>query len=136
METTASSQLTTVLTVSGILFGFLFAGFWWSLNRELTFKPNERHFKFGYALLLLSMVLLGYFGIITPLRKLANADPSLTGSYRGVMLAVIGVFGYMLTEFGHYNIFQRPKYTTVAEWVFFVLTLMAIVIFAAVWWVA
>ena len=136
METTASSQLTTVLTVSGILFGFLFAGFWWSLNRELTFKPNERHFKFGYALLLLSMVLLGYFGIITPLRKLANADPSLTGSYRGVMLAVIGVFGYMLTEFGHYSIFQRPKYTTVAEWVFFVLTLMAIVIFAAVWWVA
>lgn len=33
------------LTVSGVLFGFFFAAFWWILNRELTFEKEERHFK-------------------------------------------------------------------------------------------
>jgi hypothetical protein len=33
------------LPFSSILLGFLFAGFWWTLNRELTFKAEERHFK-------------------------------------------------------------------------------------------
>jgi hypothetical protein len=61
------------------------------------------------------MGLLGYFGIIIPLRSFANIDPSLVTSYRGVFLALIGVYGYMLTEFAHYTIFQRPKYTTTAE---------------------
>ena len=62
----------SVLTVSSILFGFLFAGFWWSLNRELKFPPTERHFKLSYALLVLGMGILGYFGIIAPLRGLAG----------------------------------------------------------------
>lgn len=128
------NQLPTILTVSGILFGFLFAGFWWSLNRELTFDTDQRHFKFGYALLLLSMALLGYFGIIDPLRKLASLDPTLIPSYRGIVLALVGIYGYMLTEFGHYGIFQRPKYITVYEWITALLTLLVIIVFAVVWW--
>jgi hypothetical protein len=31
------------LPVASILLGFLFAGFWWTLNRELTFKVEERN---------------------------------------------------------------------------------------------
>jgi hypothetical protein len=34
-----------LLTVSGLLFGFLFTAFWWILNRDLRFKPENRHFK-------------------------------------------------------------------------------------------
>ena len=45
-----------------VLSGFLFAGFWWALNRELTFDPSQRHFKPGYALLILTMILLGTSG--------------------------------------------------------------------------
>jgi len=131
----AINQTATILTVSGVLFGFLFAGFWWSLNRELSFEPEERHFKFGYALLLFSMGLLGYFGIIVPLRNLARADPSLLTSYRGVVLALIGIYGYMLTEFGHYRIFQLPKYTTAFEWAFLLLTLVVVIAFVIVWWI-
>jgi hypothetical protein len=126
---------TAILTVSGILFGFLFAGFWWSLNRELSFDPDQRHFKFGHFLLVLTMGLLGYFGMVKPLNALASADPSLTASYRGIVLALIGVFGYMLTEFGHYYIFQRPKYVTGIERLAFALTLLIIVALALIWWV-
>jgi hypothetical protein len=39
------------LPVSSIMLGILFAGFWWTLNRELTFKVEERHFKLGIGLL-------------------------------------------------------------------------------------
>ena len=46
------------LPVSSILLGFLFAGFWWTLNRELTFKAEERHFKLGIGLQLVGMVML------------------------------------------------------------------------------
>ncbi len=122
------SSASSILTISSILFGFLFAGFWWSLNRELGFKPEERHFKFGYVLLLFSMGLLGYFGIVAPLGSLASADPALVPSYNGVVLAMIVIYGYMLTEFGHYRVFQLPKYTTRSERVFFLLTLLIIVI--------
>jgi hypothetical protein len=40
------------LQVCSILLGFLFAGFWWTLNRELTFKAEDRHFKLGIGLFL------------------------------------------------------------------------------------
>ena len=29
------------VAAAAILFGFLFAGFWWSLNRELTLSPAD-----------------------------------------------------------------------------------------------
>jgi hypothetical protein len=36
-----------VLPVGSILLGFLFARFWWTLNRELSFKAEDRHFQAG-----------------------------------------------------------------------------------------
>jgi hypothetical protein len=126
---------TSVLTVSAILFGFLFAGFWWSLNRELSFRPEERHFKLGNVLLFAAMAVLGYFGIIVPLRSLARADATLLLSSRGVVLAMACIYGYMLTEFGHYYVFQRQRYTTPLEWVFFASTLLTILALVLSWWI-
>lgn len=31
------------LTAAIVFFGFLFAAFWWTLNRELAFDPEMRH---------------------------------------------------------------------------------------------
>ncbi|MGO9434265.1 MAG: hypothetical protein ACLP00_08210 [Terracidiphilus sp.] len=86
------------LPVSSILRGFLFAGFWWTLNRELTFRPEERHFKLGIGLQLVGMVMLAVFGVVLPMRALADAKPGLLLDYRGVVLALIVIFGYMLTD--------------------------------------
>ncbi|HEX5760870.1 MAG TPA: hypothetical protein VF121_16905 [Thermoanaerobaculia bacterium] len=119
------SPASAVLTVSGVLFGFLFAAFWWSLNREIAFKAEERHLKLGHLLLLGTLGLLGYFGIIVPLGLLAAEQQALRMPYRGVVLALIGIYGYTLTEFGHYSVFQRAKYRTPLEWAFFSLTLLA-----------
>ena len=110
------------VTAASILFGFLFAGFWWALDRELKFKAEERHFKYGYALLLGTMAVVAGFGIIRPLRLMATNDPSLSIAYAGVVIAFIGIFGYMLTEFGHYSVYQKPKYVTGSERFFFWLT--------------
>ena len=52
------SGVHAALPVCSILLGFLFAGFWWTLNRELTFKVEDRHFKLGIGLLLVAMVML------------------------------------------------------------------------------
>jgi archaellum biogenesis protein FlaJ (TadC family) len=114
------------VAAAAILFGFLFAGFWWSLNRELTFEASQRHFKPGYALLFVSVAFVGYFGLIAPLREAAQVQPALKHTYHGVTLGIVAVVGYMLTEFGHYSIFQRPKYTTPSEWVFTALTVIAL----------
>jgi hypothetical protein len=123
----------TFVTAASVLFGFLFTGFWWALNRELTFKPAERHFKFGYALLLGSMAVLAGFGIILPLRLVANANPELVWTYRAVVLVIIAVFGYMLTELGHYSVFQRAKYTTWQEHLFFWATLGIVASLVGYW---
>ena len=114
------------VAAAAVLFGFLFAGFWWSLNRELTFKVHERHFKPGYALLFASVTLVGYFGLIAPLREAAQVQPVLKQTYYGVTLGIVAVVGYMFTEFAHYSIFQRPKYTTPLEWIFTVLTAVSL----------
>jgi hypothetical protein len=123
-----------ILTVSGVLFGFFFAAFWWILTRELTFNPEERHFKPATAILMVSMVLLAAFGIIIPLRHAAQANPTLLTSYHGVLLAFLALFGYMFTELGHYRIYQPPKYTTLSEKVFFTLTVLVVIGLAAKWW--
>jgi len=111
MEETARA----ILTVSGVLFGFFFAGFWWLLNRELTLKQDERHFKPATGVLMASMALLAVFGIIVPLRHAASVSPAVVPSYRGIMLALVAIYGYMLIELGHYGIYQRPKYMTRSE---------------------
>jgi len=68
--------LRSALPVSSILLGFLFAGFWWTFNRELAFKVEEleeRHFKLGIGLLLAGMLMLAVFGVVLRLRTIANA---------------------------------------------------------------
>lgn len=112
------------LPVCSILLGFLFAGFWWTLNRELAFKVEERHFKLGLFLLLVSIVMLGVFGVVLPLRAIAYAHPGFLLDYRGVVLALVIVFGYMLTDMGHYGVFKLPRYRTSSESRLFVATLV------------
>lgn len=119
---TTDKSISVVLTVAGVLFGFLFAGFWWILNREIDFKPEDRHFKPSTAMLLVSMGLVAVFGIALPLKSMAAADNTIKRSYHGIVLAMIGIFGYMLTEMGHYSMFQRPKYTTKLEWFWMIVT--------------
>ena len=123
-----------VLTVSGILFGFFFAAFWWILNRELTFKPEERHFKPATGVLMVSMALVAIFGIIIPLRHAALVSPALWSSYRGLLLALVAIYGYMFIELGHYGIFQRPKYVTRAEKLFGLATVLVMLGLAVRWW--
>jgi len=114
------------LPVSSIMLGFLFAGFWWTLDRELTFKAEERHFKFGIGLLLVAMILLAVFGVALPLGRLADDNPHFLLYYRGVVLALITVFGYMLTDLGHYGVFKAPRYKTKAELFWFIGTLVVL----------
>jgi hypothetical protein len=126
-------SLQVALSISSILFGFLFTGFWWILNRELKFEPEGRHFKLGTLLLVISIVLLGMFGIGLPLRAMAKANPAFVPIYRGIVLTLVILFGYMLTEMGHYSVFQHPKYTKTAEWVCFFATILVVIGLAARW---
>ena len=121
------------LTAAIVFFGFLFIAFWWALSRELMVAPELRHFKFGFILLLFSMAILAVFGIIIPLGRMAAENDELLGTYRAAVLALVGVFGYLLTELGHHNVFQRPKFTTWQEHVFFWLTLIVMLLLGAVW---
>jgi len=115
-----------VLPVCSILLGFLFAGFWWTLNRELSFKAEDRHFKLGITLLLLAIVMLGVFRVVLPIRQIAYTNSVFLLDYRGVVLALITVFGYMLTDMGHYGLFKLPKYTTNSERILFAATLVTV----------
>ncbi|MGC2324462.1 MAG: hypothetical protein WA463_17645 [Terriglobales bacterium] len=128
------SAARAALPVSSILLGFLFAGFWWTLNRELTFKVEDRHFKLGIGLLLVAMVMLALFGVVLPLRALAYANLGFLLDYRGVVLALITVFGYMLTDMGHYGVFKLPKCRTKPERVFFALTLLTVLGLIVKWY--
>ena len=115
----------TIVTASTLLFGFLFAGFWWALDRELKFEQTGRHFKLSYVLLFLTMIALALFGVVMPMRAAFFHLPLDPIVYVGVGGALIGVMGFMLTEFGHYSVFQLPKYVTKSEVFFFLLTLLA-----------
>jgi hypothetical protein len=61
------------------------------------------------------MVMLGVFGVVLPIRQIAFRNPAFLLGYRGVVLALITVFGYMLTDMGHYGLFKLPKYRTNSE---------------------
>ena len=123
----------SALPVSSILLGFLFAGFWWTPNRELTFKPEEPHFKLGIGLQLMGMVMLAVFGVVLPMRAIAYANRGLLLGYRGVVLALIVIFGYMLTDLGHYGVFKCPKYITRPEKLLFAGTLLAVLALIVEW---
>lgn len=121
------------VTASSILFGFLFSGFWWSLNRELQFEEGQRHFQPVYLLLFLTMAVLALFGILRPLKAAINGTSLPPNTLLGLATAFIGIFGFMLTAFAHYSIFQKPKYKTSLEnsvFSIFVLILIALVIIA------
>lgn len=131
---TLEESLRAALPVSSILLGFLFAGFWWTLDRELGFRVEDRHFKLGIGLLLVGMVMLAAFGVVLPLRMMAYANPSLLLDYRGIVLALIVIFGYMLTDMGHYGVFKLPKYRTGPEKFLFVATLVTVVGLVVKWY--
>lgn len=122
-----------VVTVSSILFGFLFAGFWWALDRELKFPPEQRHFKPAYALLLGTMGMVAVFGIFLPLHAMTAINNELKLPVAGVATGIVGVFGYMLTELGHYSVFRKPLYSGPFEWFFFMATIVGML--AAFAWV-
>ncbi len=131
---TDNNTLQVALPVSSILFGFLFTGFWWILNREVEFESEQRHFKLGTLLLFLSMAVLATFGIALPLRAVAKASPTFLSIYRGIVLTLVLAFGYMLTEMGHYRVFQKPKYTRAPEWVCFFATFLVVIGLGVKWY--
>ena len=124
------------LPVSSILLGFLFAGFWWTLNRELTFKAEERHFKLGIGLQLIGMVMLAVFGVVLPMRAIAYANPGFLLDYRGVVLPFIVSFAYMLTDLGHYGVFKWPKYITRPEKFLFAGTTLMVLAMIVKWYLS
>ena len=117
-----------IITAASILFGFLFAGFWWALDRELKFPPEERHFKLAYGLILATMILIAVFGVLIPLRSMTEDTPSLRTPVAGIAAGLAGVFGYMLTELAHYGIYRRPIYYGRYEWFFFLITIIAMAV--------
>jgi len=121
-----------IITAASILFGFLFAGFWWALDRELKFKSEERHFKPAYGLLLATMLVLASFGVLYPLWSMTKTDSSLRAPVIGIAGGLVGIFGYMLTELGHHNVYRRPLYYGPYEWVLFIVTVP--LMFALVVW--
>ncbi len=56
---------------------------------------------------------------------LYNVRKVLLG-YRGVVFALITVFGYMLTDMGPYGLFKVPKYRTNSERILFAATLVTV----------
>jgi hypothetical protein len=121
-----------VVTAASILFGFLFAGFWWALDRELKFPADQRHFKPAYALLLVTMALVALFGVLLPLIEMTKTESELRLPVAGVAAGIVGVFGYMLTELGHYGVYRKPLYYGPFEW-FFATVTVAGMLGAAVW---
>jgi hypothetical protein len=83
-----------------------FVGFRWILNRDLTFKAEDRHFRLEIAPQLLGMFLLGVFGVMLPMRAIADTNPEFLFDYREVVLWLIAIFEYMLTNLGHHCVLQ------------------------------
>jgi len=76
--------------------------------------------------LLVATVRLGVFGVVLPVKAIAYANPAFLLDYRGVVLAFITVFGYMLTDLGHCSLFKLPKFRTTSERNFFAATLVTV----------
>jgi hypothetical protein len=122
------------LTVASILFGFLFAGFRWVIDREIDFDEKDRHFKLGTGMLVAGLFLVGIFGIILPLRAIAQSDTTLRLCYRGIVIAFVVIYGYVLAELGHYSVYQWPKYVTRSEWFCTSAASLTVILFIVKWW--
>jgi hypothetical protein len=68
------------------------------------------------------------------LRAIAYANSAFLLDYRGVVLALITVFIYMLTDMGHYGVFKLPKYGTTTERFLFAATLLSVLGLIAKWY--
>ena len=53
---------------------------------------------------------------------MAYTDQSLLLAYRDIILGLIIIFGYMLTDTAHYGLFKLPRYRTVPESYLFIAT--------------
>jgi hypothetical protein len=114
----------SLVTVSGVLLGFLFTGFWWILNREVSFDPAGRHFKLCYALIFTAMAILAVFGVVVPLYGLTVNQSGAYWCFVAVTVALVLLFGYMFGELGHYGVFRKPHYVTASEAVVVILTVI------------
>jgi hypothetical protein len=122
-----------VLPVCSILLGFLFAGFWRTLNREPSFKAEDRHFKPG-------ITLLSRGGDAWCVRSSSvysanrlyefSLSSGLSGS--GFWRCSL-VLGHMLTDIGHYGLLKLPKYRTNSERMLFAATLVTVLGLIAKW---
>jgi hypothetical protein len=113
---------------------FLFAGFGWTLNQELTVKVENWHFKLGIG------PAARCYGHAWTIRSCtapacnAYANPAFLPDYRGVVLALITVFIYMVTDIGHCGVFKLPKYRTTTERFLFTATLLTLLGPIAKWY--
>jgi predicted ABC-type exoprotein transport system permease subunit len=122
----------SLVTVSGVLLGFLFSGFWWILNREISFDPEGRHFKLCYALIFTAMAILAVFGVVIPLYGMTVNHGSAYWCFVAVTTALVLLFGYMFGELGHYRVFRKPHYITTSEAVAVTLTVILAIATVAV----
>jgi hypothetical protein len=83
--------------------------------------------------LLVGMVMLAVFGVVLPLRTIAYANRSLLLDYRGMVLGLITIFGYMLIDMGHYGLFKLPRYHTMPERSLFIATLVTVIAMVLKW---
>ena len=72
------------------------------------------------------------FGVVLPIRQIAFRNPAFLLGYRGVVLALITVFGYMLTGMRHYGLFKLPKCRTNSEGILFAATWSACLVVSEV----
>jgi hypothetical protein len=66
------------------------------------------------------------FGVVLSIRQIAFRNPTFLLGYRGVVLALITVFGYMLTDMRHYSLSSLPKDRTNSERMLFAATLVSV----------
>jgi sterol desaturase/sphingolipid hydroxylase (fatty acid hydroxylase superfamily) len=71
-------------------------------------------------------MVFGVFGVVLPIRQIAFRNPAFLLGYRGVVLVLITMFGYMLTDMRHYGLFKLPKYRTNSERMRFAATLVTV----------
>ena len=58
---------------------------------------------------------LSMFGMVLPHRGIAYANPGFLLDYQGLILALILIFGYMVTDKCRYGLFNLPKYADASE---------------------
>ncbi len=108
-----SQDLTTfysaMLTVASILAGFYGTFLSFRLQREAQFFRNRRqqHTTPSLLVLVMGIVMLGWFGIWQPLSFFAGRVVSQESTIRGVVTALLLGVAYFVLELLHYEILFR-----------------------------